>query len=175
MQGHEDFVGVVQERAPAWRRVAYLICGDWSRADDLLQQALIRMYVRWSRIDVTTVDAYARKIITRLAIDESRRSYHRKEVTGAVPDRSATMPSTVDALVVREALQTVPPGQRAALVLRYYQGLSVSETARALGVSEGAVKSQTSRGLTALRRRLGTGVDPAWPTSIDNFTESRQR
>lgn len=154
MVHRDEFVSVVGARALGWRRVAFFICGDWDRAEDLLQQALLRMYVRWNRIDPAAVDAYARTVITRLAIDDARRPHRRREVSGEPPERELTGPSVEDALVVRDALQTLPRGQRAAVVLRYYQGLSVAETATTLGVSTGAVKSQTSRGLTALRAAL---------------------
>lgn len=154
----------------AWRRIAYFICGDWIRAEDLLQQALVRMYVRWSHIDPTAVDAYARTVITRLAIDDSRRAYRRSEVIGAVPEQAHIGPDLDDALLVRDALQRIPTGQRAAVVLRYFQGLSVAETAAVLGVSQGAVKSQTSRGLSALRAVLTAdgGEDAAFSASDDS-------
>lgn len=152
---HRDqFTSVVGSRLLVWRRTAYFICGDWHRADDLVQQAALRMYLRWHRIEPGAVDAYARRVITRLAIDDARRSHRRNEVSGDPPERAVSNPGVEDALVIRDALVSLPAGQRAAVVLRYYQGLSVAETAAVLGVTAGTVKSQTSRGLTALRATL---------------------
>ncbi len=169
MRNRDDFVAVVQDRALVWRRIAYLICGDWIRAEDLVQQALLRMYVRWNHIERATVDAYARKVITRLAIDESRRPYRRSEVSGELPEIPVAEVNVADILAVRAALQQVPPRQRAAVVLRYYHGLSVAETAAALGVTQGTVKSQTARGLSTMRAELEDGdvLDPASSESIE--------
>lgn len=104
MRNRDDFVAVVQDRALVWRRIAYLICGDWIRAEDLVQQALLRMYVRWNHIERATVDAYARKVITRLAIDESRRPYRRSEVSGELPEIPVAEVNIADILAVRAAL-----------------------------------------------------------------------
>ena len=73
--------------------------------------------------------------------------------------------SIEDALIARDALQRIPPGQRSAVLLRYYQDLSVAETARVPGISQGSVKSQTARGLTALRAALlaDHSADAGWP------------
>ena len=158
MADRAEFSVVARDRARLWRHIAYLMCGDWARAEDLVQQAMLRMYTRWHRIDPGGIDAYARKVITRLAIDESRRPYRRYEQGGELPEVAAHSSSMEDALAVRDALQQVPPKQRAAIVLRYYQELSVAETAAALGVSEGTVKSQTARGLATLRLHLTTGL-----------------
>lgn len=155
MADRSSFAVVVRDRAPAWRRTAFLICGDWGQAEDLTQTVLLRMYLKWTSIDVHGVDAYARMAIARLAVDESRRPWRRREhVSDQLPDRGIDGPSADDAMDVRKALADLPPGQRATLVLRYYAGCSVAETATALGVSEGTVKSQTARGLAALRGRL---------------------
>lgn len=155
MAERADFAVIARDRARSWRRIAFLMCGDWARAEDLVQQAMMRMYVKWHRIDPAGIDAYARKVITRLAIDESRRPYRRHERGDELPDDLPhTSPNPDDVMVVRAALQRVPPKQRATIVLRFYQELSVAETAAALGVSEGTVKSQTARGLATLRQHL---------------------
>ena len=152
MADRNDFTAVVQGRLVPWRRMAFLMCGDWARAEDLVQTALLRMYGKWHRIDPGGVDAYARRVITRLAIDESRRAYRRSEVsTSQLPDRAAVEADRVPGFDVRAALQRLNPAHRAVLVLRFYLDLSITDTAAALGVGEGTVKSQTSRGLTALR------------------------
>lgn len=155
MADRDGFTAVVQDRLVPWRRMAFLMCGDWARAEDLVQTALLRMYGKWHRIDPAGVDAYARQVITRLAIDDSRRAYRRSEVTSSdVPDRPASHREPTAGLDVRAALQRLSATHRAVLVLRFYLDLSIADTAAALSVGEGTVKSQTSRGLTALRAAM---------------------
>lgn len=168
MADRREFAIVAQERAAGWRRMAFLICGDWTQAEDLVQVVLIRLFQRWHRIDEHGVDAYARKAITRLAIDQARRPHRRHEVASEqVPDRPGRAVDRDAALDVRDALASVPARQRATLVLRFYSGLTVSETASALGVSEGTVKSQTARGLATLRAALH--LEAALPTVIQEI------
>jgi len=161
-----EFGEFLDSRAVVMRRTAYLLCGgDWHRAEDLVQTTLTKIYVAWSRIRRDgdgSVDAYSRKIMVRAAIDESRRAYRRREsVVDELPETGAAMsapPAGVeDAVDVRRALAQLPAGQRAVVVLRYWEDLSVVETAQALGKSEGTVKSQASKGLAALRRLLQPG------------------
>jgi RNA polymerase sigma-70 factor (sigma-E family) len=155
-----EFGEYLDSRAAVMRRTAYLLCGgDWHRAEDLVQTTLTKIYVAWSRIRRDgSVDAYSRKIMVRAAIDESRRAYRRREaVVDAVPEVEATgNPAVEDAVDVRRALAQLPAGQRAVVVLRYWEDLSVAETAAALGKSEGTVKSQAAKGLASLRRLLGS-------------------
>jgi RNA polymerase sigma-70 factor (sigma-E family) len=142
------------------RRSAYLLCGDWHLADDLAQQTLIKMHDAWPRIARRHQPvSYARKTLLRCWLDERRRPWRRSEERGddvpepldhdADPARRHEHALARDELL--DALATVPPRQRAVLVLRFFESLSVEETARALGCSAGTVKSQTARGLTALR------------------------
>lgn len=153
------------------RRTAYLLCRDWHRADDLTQIAFVKLYGAWDRIaDPRAVDAYLRACLVRASIDESRRPWRREATTDEVPDGAGhdaapagfgggggddVATGVVDREVVAAALDRVPQGQRVILVLRYYEGLDVAQTAAALGCSEGNVKSQTARGLRALRAALG--------------------
>ena len=144
------------------RRVAYALCGDWHRADDLLQTAFVKLYVAWPRLrDPAAAEGYARRILVRANIDESRRPWRRERTTLAGPDRAAASGATYEersALV--DALQRLPAMQRKVVVLRHLLDLSVAETADELGISEGTVKSHTSRGLTALEEALArTGGD----------------
>ncbi len=147
------------------RRTAYLLCGDWHKADDLTQTAFVKLYGAWRRIkDRGALDAYVRSCLVRATVDESRRPWRRERAVDAVPDNPAPsdIASTVtDRELVHQALDRVPSGQRAVLVLRYFEGLDVAAAADALGCSEGNVKSQTARGLVALRTalaELGEGV-----------------
>jgi RNA polymerase sigma-70 factor (sigma-E family) len=156
-----EFGEFLDSRAMVMRRTAYLLCGgDWHRAEDLVQTTLTKIYVAWPRIRRDgSVDAYSRKIMVRAAIDESRKAYRRREsVVDELPETSAVPPVGVeDAVDVRRALAQLPAGQRAVVVLRYWEDLSVTETAHALGKSEGTIKSQAAKGLAALRRLLESG------------------
>ena len=135
------------------RRTAFLLVGDWHRAEDLTQEALTRIYVAWPRLrDKTQLGAYARTVLVRLVIDASRRS--RETPVGDVPD-TAYVPASHDQRdVILSALGSMPRRQRAVLVLRYWEDFSVAQTAEALGCAEGTVKSQAARGLAALRELL---------------------
>lgn len=153
-----EFSQYVAARRDAVRRTAYLLCGDWHQADDLTQTAFVKLYGAWGRIrEKAALDAYVRSTLVRATVDESRRPWRREKATCAVPDIPAPFDIAqvvADREMVRAALAAVPSGQRAVLVLRYFEGLDVAATAAALGCSEGNVKSQTSRGLAALREAL---------------------
>ncbi|WP_335618091.1 SigE family RNA polymerase sigma factor [Lentzea guizhouensis] len=149
-----EFGEFVDARALVMRRTAFLLCGDWHRAEDIVQTALIKLYVAWSRVRKDSLDAYARKIVVRAAIDETRRGFFQRERSvDAVPDRAAPEVHEADP-DLRQALDALPPGQRAVVVLRYWEDLSITETARILGRTEGTVKSQAAKGLAALRELL---------------------
>lgn len=142
---------------------AYLLCGDWHRAEDAVQAAFIRMYAAWPRIrNGAGVEAYVRKTILSAIRDDARRPWRRERPTDRLPDRYVhDRAGQVDArLLLVSALQAVPRRQRAAVVLRYFGELSVEETAEVLGCSPGTVKSQTARGVAALRKIFAeSGID----------------
>ncbi|WNV85851.1 sigma-70 family RNA polymerase sigma factor [Umezawaea sp. Da 62-37] len=154
---------------PSMGRLAYLLCGDGHTADDLVQASLIKLHRAWRRIDPpVVVDAYVRKVLLRCWLDEQRKPWRRRESRdGVVPDVADDLadPALVDwasgdTEALRRALATLPAMQRAAVVLRFYSQLSISETADALRCNEGTVKSRTARGLAALRAALsGTSED----------------
>lgn len=156
MSDRAQFTETVAGRITAWRRTAFLIGGDWARAEDQVQTVLLRMYRRWSRIDPASVEGYVRTALVRLAVDEVRSARRRFEVAGPLPERAVEPPDHAALTDLRAALAGLPPRQRATLVLRYHLDLSVEDTAAALGVSTGTVKSQTARALTNLR----TALDP---------------
>lgn len=160
MDRDREFGEYVDARALVMRRTAYLLCGDWHRAEDLVQTALTKLYVAWPRVRRDgSVDAYARKVLVRAVIDDSRRAFRRREtVVDAVPDSASPVSGTASDLDVRGALASLPAGQRTVVVLRYWEDLSVAETARLLGRTEGTVKSQAAKGLAALRELLGHDV-----------------
>ncbi|WP_433260871.1 SigE family RNA polymerase sigma factor [Actinosynnema sp. CS-041913] len=152
----DEFQRYAMANAAMIRRTAYRLCGDRHVADDLTQTTLAKLYAAWPRLprDVN-LDAYTRKVLQRTAIDEGRRLFRRHETTVGEPPPMAVPPAGVeDVLDVRAALVRLPPGQRAAVVLRYCADLSLAETARRLGCAEGTVKSQAAKGLAALREIL---------------------
>lgn len=154
-------------RREALRRTAYLLCGDWHRADDHTQAAFVALHRHWRRIrDKAALDAWMRRTLVRTIVDESRRPWRRERST-AEPDDRRSVPAAAEAVATRhvlvDGLRSVPPRQRAVLVLRFLEGLDVPSTAAALGCSEGTVKSQTSDGLAALRAALGDALDDLRP------------
>lgn len=153
----QEYIEYVKARLPRLRRLAYSLCGNEDQADDLVQEAVTKLYLHWSRAaDVTHLDAYVRKILVRTFLDGRRKGWWRVLLFGAVPDvRYTQEQSADDRTVLRDALAELPPRQRAVLVLRFLHDLPVREVAELLGCTEGTVKSQTSHGLTTLRRILG--------------------
>jgi len=153
-----EFSRYVTARRDHVRRTAYLLCGDWHRADDLTQIAFVKLYGAWSRIrDHRALDAYVRSCLVRATVDESRRPWRRERATEVLPETIDTFDLAgvlADRELVQAALEKVPAGQRATLVLRFFEGLDVAEAATALGCSVGNVKSQTARGLAALKKAL---------------------
>ena len=151
-----EFSDFVRARRTHLRRVAYACCGDWHRADDLVQTALVKLYAAWPRVRRDgREEAYVRTIIVRANIDETRRPWRREHPATELSDRPERPGLPVeerDALF--EALQALPAMQRKTVLLRHWLGLSVAETAAELGIGEGTVKSHTSRGLTALQAVL---------------------
>jgi RNA polymerase sigma-70 factor (sigma-E family) len=142
-------------RRPALRRSAFLLCGDWHQADDLVQTALVKLYVAWPRIrESETPDGYTHRILVRCYLDERRRPWRRESPVETVDDRATSTGSADDLLDLRAAFARLPRRQRATLLLRYWLDASVAQTADALGCSEGTVKSQTARALTTLRGLL---------------------
>lgn len=164
----DEYTTRVRELLPRLRRTAYLLCADWHRADDLVQATITRLYVKWRRAQAADhLDAYVRAMLIRQFLGEERTGWwSRVRVTDRVPEAAGTDDDVDTGMDVRRALAAVPPRQRAALVLRFYCDLTVEQTAEILGCSTGTVKSQTSRGLDALRRTLqpapGTWGEEAW-------------
>ena len=159
MTGSRDaeYTEYVQSRLLWLRRVAYLLCQDWQGADDLVQSAITRLYTHWGRArDATSIDAYVRTILVRSFISERRSAWSRRVLLVDAPDDAPGRYYDHDAhMDVRAALAALPPRQRATVVLRFYCDLPVDETAQELGCTAGTVKSQTAKGLEALRRALG--------------------
>ena len=161
-----EFADFALARSRALHRAAYLMVGDTQLAQDLVQEALTKTYVAWPRLrDPRNAEAYCRKAITTTAISWFRRKgWHNERPTEHLPDVARGMAAGHEwAVAERDAvwreLRQLPPRQRAALVLRYYEDLTEAQTAAAMGCAVGTVKSQVSAGLTKLRKKLGDDVE----------------
>lgn len=159
MRGRDqEFAEFFSARFEGARRIAYAMCGSWPDAEEIAQSAFVKLYARWSKIRIETVDAYLRTVLTRVFLDTKRRARAREQIVAELPDTIAPADAGPgERLALRAALLAVPPGQRAVLVLRYVADLSVDQVAETLGCSAGTVKSQTARGLTALRAAYHKG------------------
>lgn len=138
-------------------RTAFLLCGDTDAARDLTQETLVRLFRYWPKVRrAESPDAYAKRTLLNIFLDDRRRRRRQHDA-----DRLSSHRDQVDAepvelrLSVTAALARLPASRRAVLVLRYFEDLSIQETADLLGCSAGNVKSQTSRGLAALQELLG--------------------
>ncbi len=159
------FSEFVSARSHALYRTAYVVVGDHQLAQDLLQEALVKAYVAWPRIrEVGNAEAYVRRTVVTTAISWSRRRSYHERPADPLPD--LPQPDDTERLVTHQLLwahvRTLPPRQRAALVLRYYEDLSEAETAELMGCTVGTVKSQVSVALSKLRVKVGpvAGVLP---------------
>lgn len=151
----DEFEEFARSRQALLRRSAYLLCGDWHLAEDLTQTALAKMYAVWHRVRMDSADSYARKVLFRTFVDETRRRRWWERPSAHEYDVAAPAQDPDLRLTLLAALRQVPARSRAVLVLRFWEDQSVEQTAEALGCSTGAVKSQTFRGLATLRRILG--------------------
>ena len=147
-------------RSGAMRGTAFLLCGDWHRAEDLVQTAFTKLYTHWNRVARhESLDPYVRQVLIRTFIDDGRRGWWRRERPRETPvEQVAVQTSADDRLMLLQALAGVPPRQRAVLVLRYWEDMSVEETAAVLSCSAGTVKSQAARGLDTLRSLIAHPV-----------------
>ena len=157
----EQFTELVHASWSSLYRTAYLLLGDHAEAEDLVQSALAKTYANWHRVrDLNAAAGYARTTLVNTASSWfRRRSWRNEHPTEVLPDGTLDHDPTDRSLLV-QALAQLPPRQRAAVVLRYYEDLTVAQTAAALGCSEGTVKSQTSDALARLRALLGDAVVP---------------
>ena len=152
-----DFAAFVRSASPELGRVAWYLCGDPVRAQDLLQHALLRTYLAWGRVHDGDPVAYTRRVLTNSRIDTWRKE-RRETLTSpeALPQTAADDGAAARAERdhLGRALRALPAQQRRVVVLRHLVGLSEAETAAELGVSLGTVKSTASRGLARLRELL---------------------
>ncbi|MCK0113051.1 SigE family RNA polymerase sigma factor [Ornithinimicrobium sp. F0845] len=157
----EEFTDFVRGVSPRLLTSAWMLSGDPHVAEELVQEALARVYANWRRTRGDNPTAYARRVLVNLHTDRWRKG-RRETLTDSVPEsalRAAPGPEhRVDlALDLASALQGLPRRERQCVVLRHYLDVSEKDAAATLGVSTGTVKSSTSRGLAALRAALTEG------------------
>lgn len=148
----EEFTAYAEQAQQRLFRQAVLLTGDADAARDLVQATLVKLYVAWSRIDAPA--AYAQKTMVRTFLDSRRKARRETELHRPI-DPGRAEPDPAQSLTVRQAIACLPPRMRAVVVLRYWEDLSVDQTATALGCSTGNVKATASRGLDRLRDLLG--------------------
>lgn len=144
-----EFATVAQQRL---YRQALLLSGSREHALDLVQSTLLKIYLHWARIE--TPAAYAQRTLLRQFLRDRSRAT-RERAAHTLLETSVAERQPESALTLIEALGELAPRMRAVLVLRFWEDLSVAETAALLGCSEGTVKSTTSKGLAHLRERVG--------------------
>jgi RNA polymerase sigma-70 factor (sigma-E family) len=171
----DDFRGWVLARREPLRRSAFLMCGDWFLADDLVQEAVARVYSVWERVSLRgDPDAYTRRVVVNLLTDHRRRPWRREVAHSPLPEADLTTDVDSDSngdlqAVLLTALASLPARQRAVLVLRFWEDLSLDQTASILNCSTGTVKSTSSKALVKLRTALaGTGVGMPLTTTKDS-------
>ena len=151
------FTDFVTSRSRALLSSAYLLTGDLQRGEDLMQTALLKAYLAWPRLrEPAAAEAYVRRTMVTTSISWWRRRWRGEVPTARLPDRPRLDPSElVDGRSeMWPHLLALPPRQRVALVLRYYEDLPLAQVAELMGCSIGTVKSTTNRGLAALRARI---------------------
>lgn len=163
----ESFAAFAVHAMPRLRRLAFAWCRDWHRADDLVQDTLERVCAAWGRVRRNDGEAfaYARTTMLRRLVSDERRSWRRREVpasTAGDPDPATIGVDSALSLDLLNALTSLPPRQRAVVLLRYVEDLSVADVADTLGCSEGTVKSQAHHARTNLQAHLGA----SYPTPM---------
>lgn len=160
-----EFSGFYTANFDGARRIAYALCGNWVEAEEIAQASLVKVFTHWSRVRAESEEAYLRTVLARTFLDTKRRRRAREHAVAEVIDRPVPggYANVDERYQLRSALWRVPPKQRAVLVLRFVQDMSIEQVADALGCSIGTVKSQTARGLDTLREAYrDLAVEPAF-------------
>jgi len=167
MTGYADFEAFVVARRDALLRTAYLLTGDHHDAEDLVQQALIKVVPKWARIN-DRPEPYVRQVLARESVNRWRGRRWREVTTDLVPEAihhpNADSADSADRIALLEDLRRLSPRQRAVLVLRYFDDLTEADTAAALGISAGTVKSHVRDALARLRNQPAGEDKPAATT-----------
>ena len=148
--GEDGFASFVAARGDALWRAAWLLTGDHHLAEDLVQTALAKSWRAWSRVGPDGFEAYVRRVLFTTYTAWWRRKWNGEHPTEVLPEVILAQPGE-DRGDLIAALSLLPRGQRAVIVLRFFEDLTERQTAETLGISLGTVKSQTSRALAALR------------------------
>ena len=160
-----DFAAYLQARQASVLRTAYLLSGDRHTAEDLTQTAFAKLYLAWDRVrDQGSIDGYLRRILVNENNSLWRRGWKKREHTAELlPEPTPVVDQYDDGrnTALWDLVQSLPKKARAVLVLRYYEQLSEAETADALGISVGTVKSQASRALATLREHTPEDLRPS--------------
>ena len=142
-----------------YRSACLLTAGDTHLAEDLVQETLGRIYVRWSRISlVGNPAAYAQTVLVRVFLTHQRRRSSRERATDVLPEVAAAGVDTPLRLTLLDALARLPAKDRAVVVLRYWEDRSIEETAGVLDASAAAVRTRCTRALKQLRGLLGEDI-----------------
>jgi RNA polymerase sigma-70 factor (sigma-E family) len=153
-----EFEAFVRQYRQRLRRAAYLLCNDWTQAEDIVQEALTKLFVAWWRISAEQgAFAYVCRIVTNAAVDTRRRPWRREVAVGdSLTDLAGRSPEVdpIERITLHAALGALPLRQRQVIVLRFYLQFSVAETAYQLGLSTGAVKGYCSRALARLNAQM---------------------
>jgi RNA polymerase sigma-70 factor (sigma-E family) len=157
----EDYTAFVHATWPSLYRTAYMLLGDHGLAEDLVQTALAKTYGSWRNVrNLDAAGGYARTTLINTASSWFRRPSWRRELAHEEIGGASHEPDPSDRPAVLDALRQLAPRQRAVIVLRFYEDMSVAQAAAALGCSAGTVKSQTSDALARLRSVLGDAAIP---------------
>ncbi|MFE6738267.1 SigE family RNA polymerase sigma factor [Streptomyces tubercidicus] len=158
--GFEEFVAA---RGPRLLRIAWLLTGDAHQAEDLLQTVLAKVWPKWRRIAGGQPEAYIRKALVNTYASWWQRRWRGEVPCGELPDLPASSDAFSDVDLERAlgaVVRRLPRRQRAVIVLRYFEDLSVEQTAATLGCQPGTVKSQAAKALRTLRAELGESSMP---------------
>jgi RNA polymerase sigma-70 factor (sigma-E family) len=158
-----EFAAYMEARQASLLRTAYLLTGDRHVAEDLVQTSLAKLYLAWDKVrDRDSVDAYVRRVLVNENNSMWRRGWKKREYASeTLPERQVSdVYDEGQRSALWDLVQTLPKKARAVVVLRFYEELSEAETADALGISVGTVKSQTSRALATLRTRTPQNLNP---------------
>jgi RNA polymerase sigma-70 factor (sigma-E family) len=172
----EEFTEFAMATSLRLRRTAFLLCGDWHTAEDLVQSALAKVFVSWRKIKrQDAAYAYAERTLLNTYLGLRRLKRPREILTDALPEHPVLPPTPETRIVVLNALATLPPRARAVVVLRFWEDRSVDQVADMLGCSVGNVKSQSARALGKLRAVLDGAVaesgSPGRPQKKQQQTE----
>ena len=151
-----DFTELVEAAWPGLYRTAYLLVGDHHLAEDLVQTSLAKTYASWGKVrEPAAAAGYARVVLANTASSWfRRRSWRNERPASELPEPAGSIPEPSDRPAIVEALRTLPPRQRAVVVLRYYADMSEAEIALALDCRPGTVKSLSARALASLSKEV---------------------